>query len=316
MQENKNTPYNNTTPYKNTTAVEHEFRIFGLRRGGNHAIIGWLASAMPDDSVYFFNDVSCDYTRLYNTILIGPTDYKAGTVASKLIRNPKWDVNKKCIIQSYEDQPLDIVNQVNLQDNGVVKNKVNILILRDPFNMVASRLELYRKGNYFVEVTPEVMELWETYANEFLGETSILSDNHDNNLSNDIKSYNDIKTVLVNYNKWHSDHQYRTLIAQQIGIDPNLANINCRMFFGGGSSFNNVSTTKNPEQSATDQTKQLLNRTNNPQKSQTVNDENNSETIDDSFNRRWEKFQEDPEFQKWVYKEKYLKLCENIFGKI
>ena len=75
--------------------VDHEFRVFGLRRGGNRAIIGWLASAMPDDSVYFFNDVSNDYKRLYNTVIIGPTDFKAGTVAPKLKRKVNWGENKK-----------------------------------------------------------------------------------------------------------------------------------------------------------------------------------------------------------------------------
>lgn len=267
--------------------TDHEFRVFGLRRGGNHAIIGWLASAMPNDSVYYFNDVSCDYARLYNTIVIGPSDFKAGTVARKLIKYPNWASNKKCIIQSYEDQPLDIIKEVNKQNNGNIKNKVNIMIIRDPFNMVASRLELYRKGNYFVEVTPQVMKLWESYANEYLGNTNVLSEDG-------------TKTVCVNYNKWHIDSTYRDEIARQIGIDPTLADINMRMFFGGGSSFNNTELSNNPENTAKEQLEQ--------QQKSLKSDEKNSD-----FNQRWFKYKDDPDFERFTINETYLTLMDTIF---
>ena len=37
-----------------TQTNNYEYRIFGLRRGGNHALIAWIMSAMPKNSGYGF----------------------------------------------------------------------------------------------------------------------------------------------------------------------------------------------------------------------------------------------------------------------
>lgn len=212
------------------TIIENEFRIFGLRRGGNHAIAGWIMSAMPDNSVYYFNDVCNDFEFLYKTVVTSPLDNKAGTLQSKLKSYPKWNENKKCIIQSFEDQPLNIINKIDKQNNGIVKNKVNVIVIRDIYNMVASRLELVRKYNSkFVEVTPELLQYWQIYVHAFLKKNIL----------------NNTKTVYVIYDRWNIDPLYRKEIAIELGIDNSLANINKKLSFGnstqlGGSSFSDT----------------------------------------------------------------------------
>ena len=93
--------------------------------------------------------------------MTGAEDEKAGTVAEKIKRNPTVMEDKHCIIQSYEDQELDIIHEIDRQSIGKSKVCLNVVILRDPLNFVASRLQLYNNGNPYVEVTQEVMDLWE-----------------------------------------------------------------------------------------------------------------------------------------------------------
>lgn len=210
------------------TTVDFEYRIFGLRRGGNHAIIAWIISAMDDDSVYFFNDVLHEYDKLYKSVITSHLDEKTGNLRNKIKRNPTWMEHKKCIIQSYEDQYLNIIDEVNKQKNGIVKKKINVLILRDMYNLFASRLELYNHGSIFTEITQDICDLWYEYAKEFKNP----------------KILEDTDTVCINYNEWTVNEQYRTEIATKLGIDPLKASMNAQLMFGnlariGGSSFLN-----------------------------------------------------------------------------
>ena len=69
--------------------------------------------------------------------------------------------------------------------------RYDVLLLRDTFNLIASRL---KKG--FLSVKTKGMSLtdmWIEYAKEFLEETSYLSNNK----------------VIINYNLWFSDISYR-----------------------------------------------------------------------------------------------------------
>lgn len=180
-------------------STDYDFRIFGLRRSGNHAIIAWILSAFEDNSVYYFNDVLHDYDKLYNTMMISCDDEKMGNAGCKLVQNPKWNEHKRCIIQTYEDCPLTIINEIDKQ-NIPAKYRFNILILRDIHNLVASRLELYRNGSIFTEVTQDLLSLWNDHAKEFLQPNTI--------------------NVCINYNKWNHDKIYRNNIAQQLNIQP------------------------------------------------------------------------------------------------
>jgi hypothetical protein len=240
--------------------VENEYRVFGLRRGGNHAIISWIISAMEDDSVYFFNDILHDYDKLYKSVITSYLDEKIEKLSHKIKKNPTWSEDKKCIIQSYEDQPLSIINEVEKQYNGVVKNKINIIIVRDIYNLIASRLELCRAGSSFTEVTNDVCELWLEYVNEYL--------NPSNN------------TVCINYNKWNENEEYRNMIADKLGIKN--PDISAKMSFGnmaklGGTSFSN------------------------------------SQNESCTYNTRWLKYKDDPEFNNIIGK-KYVGICKHVFN--
>lgn len=242
--------------------VDYEYRIFGLRRSGNHAISSWIISSMPDNSVYYFNDVYYDFPHLYNSIITSSLDEYAGNISNKLKYNAQWNENKKCLISSYEDQPLSIIPEINKQQNGNVKFICNVFIIRDIKNLIASRLELARQGNKYVGVGPEFFDVYLQYYKLykfFLTDPTSFAALFPNQTS-----------VFILYNKWNSDESYRQHIAQLLHIDNipdgHPPNINSRMFYGGGSSFKTDTPLSNSL----------------------------------SFNNRWHKYINDPEYKYYI----------------
>lgn len=135
---------------------EYEFRIFGMMRSGNHCIINWIAGHF--DEVYYFNDVLCyrNPLELHNNNVFDVPQYV------KVTSDNIYD-NKECLIYSYEDiDPVlvhgDLVpNKVNVV--GTSNNEYSIMILRDPFNLIASR---FKSGLY----SDNDIRLWKNYARE------------------------------------------------------------------------------------------------------------------------------------------------------
>ncbi len=106
-------------------------------------------------------------------------------------------------------------NLISLEDKDLIKYKAkhevqHILLLRDPFNWMASRIT--RHFNF-----PK-MDLWVQYAREFCGETNYLADK-----------------VCINYNRWFVSESYRREIAQQLNMDYSEETINRIPKFGRSS---------------------------------------------------------------------------------
>ena len=241
---------------------DYEFRVFGLRRSGNHALISWIMGHFPDNSVYYFNDVQRieernffskslnfpvnlfewkdryiypgetksrlikderDYLQIHNY----STMVKNSKIANKLVDKNMYlvanmrTVDKSCLIQSYEDQPLEIVDLINQQDIGVSNNQFNVLIVRNVCNMIASRLE---HKNYHTTMSVEIVELWKQYAYEFLGYTSLFGGNK----------------IVVSYDHWLESKEYRRMLSEKINLEFSDDGFKCVTNFGGGSSFKSV----------------------------------------------------------------------------
>jgi len=252
----------------------YEFRIFGLRRSGNHAIIAWITSSMPDNSVYFFNDITANYDNSFKSLLTSYNDQLAGTIANKLIRRPRGNENKHCIIQSYEDNELSIIADINKQIKtgqiGKSKKIFNILIMRDLPNLLASRYQLYKSGNKYVEITDGIIRLYREYLNEFISPKLLNGDGQ--------------IFVPLNYSKWNSDAKYRQDIAQKLSIDITKADSKAKMYYGGGSSFEHMNKGSSSLNSSTNSS---LNSTN-------------------EFNSRYKLFTDDEKYKKIIEQNKKL----------
>jgi hypothetical protein len=102
-----------------------------------------------------------------------------------------------------------------------------MLILRDPFNLFASRLKRDDndiKNRFSLRDKKQrkiVINLWKSHAREFLGDTDFLTHNK----------------ICINYNTWFTDKTYRENLAKQLDILFTDKSINEVLHIGGGSSF-------------------------------------------------------------------------------
>jgi len=195
---------------------QKEIRIIGLRRSGNHAIINWIRR-QATGVVRHLNKVhphQNPYRYLYQHYPKEPLRQEAlGNFAKK-----------DCLLYSYEDYGIQQVTDRGFERKhdlylGKSEIRYDLLLLRDPFNLLASRLQ----KNYMQVRDPQktVVDMWIDYAKEYLGETEYLKNNK----------------TCVNYNRWFMDVDYRQQVAEHLKLEFSDAGIDEVKGYGGGSSF-------------------------------------------------------------------------------
>ncbi len=208
---------------------QKEIRITGLRRTGNHAIISWIQEqekAQKQGTVFHINNVEINenpYRYKYHNLCYHFPQYKWSIEKFKQQKignlTPKY-----CLIYSYEDYALAEVFSHKFEQKhdlylGKTQDRYDLLIIRDPFNLLASRL----KNNFLAVKSSQgnFVDLWLDYAKEYLGETNQLQHNK----------------VCVNYNLWVNNRDYRQEIASKLDIEFTDVGIDTVHGCGGGSSF-------------------------------------------------------------------------------
>ena len=203
-----------------------ELRIVGLRRSGNHAIAEWIKAQEKGRVEHLNNlEVRCNpYRHKYNRIIDFYPEHAnwANKHYKPLARGHFSPMD--CLILGYEDHALPSITDALFEQMhevylGKSKKRLDILIMRDPFNLFASRLK-----SGMIEIKNEkstAVELWIQYAKEFLNESNYLSHNK----------------ICISYNRWFSDLEYRQDLANQLGTEFTDAGMDRVAHLGGGSSF-------------------------------------------------------------------------------
>ncbi len=151
---------------KNEIVNQKEIRVVGLRRTGNHAIINWMRK-QHNGEVWHLNKVPVKrnpYRFLYEHY-----PYE------KFTKEASGDFLKKdCLIYSYEDFELEEIASQEFENKhdiylGKSAVRYDVLILRDPYNFMSSRL----KKDYMTvrNKNKTLVDLWISYAQEYFGET-------------------------------------------------------------------------------------------------------------------------------------------------
>jgi len=192
--------------------TENDILFFGLKRSGNHAILTWVLSHL-------------ETYRHYNNVFIMDGKCYVDFVSDiNLSDDHPYSVN----LYSFEDRV--VFSNVNpLLDWSGLPSKQRIMIIRDPYNMYASRLQVHRNPNkdypllvkYWTAWTEAMnLDLWLSFAKEFTGET--------NHLGSDC--------IKVNYNTWLENERYRNeLSLKHFGVVGEISKTTHKA--GGGSSF-------------------------------------------------------------------------------
>lgn len=202
----------------------YTYHVWGIRRSGNHAIIGWILEHVGTPFVHFndVQDVHNPLTPSGVTVSGVPAwRYKRGALR-KVVHffrsrrqarfagaDPSVDYEGllaipelACRVFSYEDRPVANVDGVR------------VLLLRDPFNLFASLL----KAGYFEECLDELPEIYAGHAESF-------------------QQRKEIGVVGINYNEWFQDTHYRVAVARRLGFQTDGTPYNDVPWNGGGSSF-------------------------------------------------------------------------------
>ena len=218
-------------PLCNQVINQKEIRVAGLKRTGNHAIIFWIAEQeKPLGKYCSLNNVKVNEN---------PYRYKYQNL-SYYFPQHQWSINnykkqargdfisRDCLVYSYEDYSLAQIFSDKFEKKhdlylGKSLKRYDVIILRDPFNLFASRL----KSNFLAvkDSKLNLTELWLQYAKEFVGETNYLKHNK----------------ISINYNLWVKNIDYRRETANKLNIKFTDAGIKKVSSLGGGSSFEKIS---------------------------------------------------------------------------
>ncbi|HTT96861.1 MAG TPA: hypothetical protein VMF58_02340 [Rhizomicrobium sp.] len=206
-----------------------EVQFFGLRRSGNHGVIAWIAQQY-EAPIVFLNDVE-PFEDPFTTFSLGkipnamPERRLAPDATAKLRA-----ARKTLLLISYEDLKLQTLDGADILPKrsewlGESRQVRRVLLLRDFYNWLASRIKLIEKrsggGVDLARRTRSMIRMWLAYAREFSGETVQLGEGLER----------------ISYGRWVSDESYAATVLERLGVP--LLNIARSVVpkTGGGSSF-------------------------------------------------------------------------------
>ncbi|MBB5036794.1 glycosyltransferase family 9 protein [Prosthecobacter dejongeii] len=209
----------------NPAANKIELRVVGMRRSGCHAIIDWLCSLYPG-KVCFINDVN-HQGIIENTRRSDAITKRATQDICKL------DESKDLLVHSYEDVTYSqaIEEFLTPDTTGTSGEVIDVVIIRNPFNLFASRIKQWRndpKNLWCIELlnrnlkgVPAMDLAWIKFAQEYL---DLLKNPRQN-------------VVLINYDEWFSSEKYRSTVCSFLKAPHQKNKPETVLGYGFGSSF-------------------------------------------------------------------------------
>lgn len=234
----------------------HEFRVFAMKRSGHHAIMAWLMRHFHGP-IYFLNNCSFATTTLFSSTRVGQFDQQSlfgGRVSiffergemveqiehlrkdellddpllrlrklvaaeDELLERSGFPTERDAYLFNLEDFDLCHMTHVpfDRMTRGLSKTNHELIVLRDPYNWLASRY----KGNF--PINQEIIDAWKSHCRETLQTTRFLD-----------------HPVTVNYDRWFVDGTYRQQLSNELGLSGPEPGIGEMTNFGGGSSFSGM----------------------------------------------------------------------------
>ena len=180
--------------------------ITGMRRSGIHAVVNWIKAAI---------DTTGEPHVLLNNVRLSVLNGKdSNSIFSQNFASS--DSPKEHVLIVYEDKRLRRVSDSPLLRHIGADERKQMVVLRDPYNLAASRLQRTRRRHSRDTNPRRVSELWPGHA-----------------------KHDETWTRCV-YNRWFLDESYREQLATELGLPtcPPFPNQIARA--GHGSSFDGV----------------------------------------------------------------------------
>jgi len=198
-----------------------ELSILYMQRAGGHAIANWLTNQLPTTNYVFINNIfHYDNRLLFNKPLVkNNTEYLIYTIEDMSIGQA--EKTKQRLLYKHNS------------------DKLNVLIIRDPYNLFASRYarQIGETNPITGEKQPEsikscnwsplktwtgksAIDCWRNHAQEALSHFNI--------------------DLCIFYNRWIQDKSYRQQTAKDLGLNFTDRGIDEVSTHGEGSSFDGL----------------------------------------------------------------------------
>ena len=198
-------------------------RIVGMSRSGNHAIINWILAQVPGS--WCFLNCAEPKTNPFHTAR--PTEdgtcWRSSDRAFDLEAHQAGRPSSgDWLLVSHEDtflKPAFGRDASALQADHVGRfgRRIDVLILRDPYNLFASR----RRFGHQAFSDQVMVRMWKQHARAFLGDRRSAGG----------------PVLGLSYNDWVSDRDYRADLADTLGLAFTDEGFHDIARCGGGSSF-------------------------------------------------------------------------------
>lgn len=215
-------------------------KFFGLQRSGNHAILNWLIG-LDQENTLFFNMVrpgSDLLDRPSGISLPDGTRAYATRVRGKRVIQPEhlewFEKNGGRLLLSYENYPIEKfstsqLNQPVFQRFGQASEEKNMLVLRNPFNMLPSAEKMMRRimvregkdEKWMINALNRRLALWKNYAFLHLNPVSLTKG----------------EFITFLFDRWVSEKEYRDSMADKLGYTNQDRFLDFVSDAGKGSSF-------------------------------------------------------------------------------
>lgn len=218
-------------PADSPIANELEIRVTGMSRSGNHAIINWILRQAPPH--YCFLNCTEPKYNPYETArpLSENGPCFLSDIAGLDLEGDRL-AKKNLLVYSHEDiflGPLGDPRWDRCRDQwvGRSRRRIDLLILRDPFNLFASRFQfgLSWQPARHTPFSALSRRIWQQHARQFLGE----------------RQHFPGEWLALSYNRWTLDRRYRQQIARWIGFPFTDSGFEEIPECAGGSSFDGTS---------------------------------------------------------------------------
>ncbi len=205
----------------------HRFRIFGMRRSGNHAVIDWLRRNIGEPSLFINDCLAGDPLDSFQYIELNERKYgtpfrNRGNRAEKLKKNREdW----KHHVVSYEDQPPNL-KKLHKLTQGYQRETdwKNVIVYRSFPNWLASFYNLLMVEEFDtkrgVSGPMAIVPFVQLYKNMSYVAASAPT-----------------KFVMIDFDLWVSDQTYRARLLQELEIEEIDNSTGKQSEYGGGSSF-------------------------------------------------------------------------------
>ena len=219
-------------PHQREPINDIEIGVVACKRSGHHAVMTWLADQLPATPFYANNCRVGEnpFTETRKSLERSGREREAETYRQE---EDGHLTRKGLLIYNFEDCDLEQVfspEEIRRRENalGPSRTRHNVLVLRDHYNLFASRVQRIRIGS---DVPRENLKkalaarhLYEQHAREALGETRFLGKHG----------------IVILYNRWFHDEAYRREISARLDGTYREKTLNEVATYGEGSSFDGV----------------------------------------------------------------------------